>query len=267
MKVNFHLHSRCSFDADYPLTDMCAAAVQNGIGALCLTDHCDLLDEFGKIGDSFSWAEEEKELSPARAAFPDLKIYKGSELGAALVRPERAEELLKEKDIDFVLGSMHNAHLREDFYHIHPKTKEECAPLLEAYLLDLLALSRTDYFDSLAHLTYPLRYLAVRAGLDLDLRPWDDLVDEILKTLVEKGKALELNTSGFRNCGGTPLPPEYILRRYRERGGELITIGTDAHEPGHMADGLDRGYALLASCGFRYVTIYEKRKPRQILPG
>ena len=86
----------------------------------------------------------------------------------------------------------------------------------------------------------------------------------ILKRLAERGKALELNTSGYRQGMGEPLPPAYILRMYREVGGELITIGTDAHEPAYMADGLQRGAAMLEECGFRYITLYQNRKPKQI---
>ena len=85
----------------------------------------------------------------------------------------------------------------------------------------------------------------------------------ILKTLVERGKALELNASGYRQIG-EPLPYRYILRMYRELGGELITLGTDAHEPRHMADGLSRAEALLEQLGFRYLTLYKNRKPEQI---
>lgn len=264
MLMNYHFHSICSFDADYPLVEMCAAAQAAGITELCLTDHCDLVDEYGNPGDSFSWADENAQLAEARSRFPALHIHRGIELGQAILRPEAAEKMLSEPGIDFVLGSIHNSREGRDFYHIHPNTADECAPLMEGYLMDLMTLSRTDWFDSLSHLTYPLRYLRVRAGLNVDFHPYDDLVQEILKTLVSRGKALELNTSGFRNNGGEPMPPEYMLRRYRQLGGDLITIGTDAHEPAHMADGLERGMALLQACGFRYVTIYQNRQPQQI---
>ena len=63
---------------------------------------------------------------------------------------------------------------------------------------------------------------------------------------------------------GEPLPPEYMLRMYRELGGDLITVGSDAHKPGQMNDGLEQGMALLQRCGFRYVTLYQNRKPQQM---
>ena len=264
MRWNYHLHSRCSFDAEYPLTELCAAAEKAGITELCLTDHCDLVDETGKPDDSFDWTAEKRELEEAQCAYPKLTIRKGIELGQAILRPEAARQVLAEPGIDFVLGSMHNCPSGLDYYWIEYESEAHCRTLLEEYLQCLLSLSRTDWFDSLAHLSYPLRYMREKAGFQVDLSPFDDLVQEILKTLVERGKALELNTSGYRTQLREPLPPEYVLRRYRALGGELITIGTDAHEPKHIAAGLEEGMALLCACGFRYLTCYIGRTPQQV---
>lgn len=264
MLVNYHFHSLCSFDSEAPLTAMCAEAEKQGIRELCLTDHCDLIDDRGNPWDLWSWPQIDAQLAEARQKYPQLHIRRGVELGQAISRPEAARQVLQEPGIDFVLGSMHVSPGGLDYYWVDFKSEQQCYEMMEEYLQCLLALSGTDYFDSLAHLTYPLRYMRGRDGQNVDFHRYDDLVHDILKILVERGKALELNTSGYRTNGGEPLPPEYMLRMYRDLGGELITIGTDAHEPGHMADGLRRGTELLKSCGFRYVTLYENRKPRQM---
>ncbi len=262
--VNYHFHSRCSFDADYPLTELCRTAVAAGVRHLCLTDHCDLINEWGLPDDSFDWSLEDRELASARAQFPDLDLRRGVELGQALIRPEAATKILAEPGIDFVLGSMHTRRDGADYYYMDFTSRQQCLPLLEDYLLSLLELSHTDYLDSLAHLTYPIRYMRFRDGVDVDFHPFDDLIREILTVLVERGKALEVNTSGYRRAGGEPLPPAYILRMYRDLGGDLITIGSDAHEPKHMADGLSQGMALIQQCGFRYLTLYQNRVPQQL---
>lgn len=265
MLTNYHFHSSCSFDGEYPLTEMCRAAVKAGVTRLCLTDHCDLVDEYGKLWDEFSWADVNRQLEAAWREFPGLELRRGIELGQAVLRPDAAERVLSEPDIDFVLGSMHNDPKLGDYYYLHIESKAQGQALLETYMESLQRLSETDYFDSLAHLTYPLRYMNARDGMGVSLEPLSDLIREILKTLVYRGKALELNTSGYRTNGGEPLPGEEILRWYRELGGELITIGTDAHAPEHMADGLERGMELLRKTGFRYLTLYNRRKPQQIL--
>lgn len=265
MLVNYHFHSICSFDGEYPLTDMCRAAEKAGITRLCLTDHCDLVDEHGKPWDKFSWADVDRQLEAAWAEFPELELRRGIELGQAILRPDAAERVLARPDIDFVLGSMHNDPQLGDYYYMHITDKAQGQALLETYMESLQKLGETDYFDSLAHMTYPLRYMNARDGLGVSLKPLSDQIREILKMLVYRGKALELNTSGYRTNGGEPLPGEEILRWYRELGGELITVGTDAHMPEHMADGLERGIELLRKTGFRYLTLYNKRKPQQIL--
>lgn len=266
MSVNYHFHSRCSFDAEHPLTEMCRAAEQGGIKHLCLTDHCDLINDRGLVDDSFSWENVDRELELARKCYgPRLDIRKGVELGQAILRPEAAERVLSEPGIDFVLGSMHNCREGIDYYWIEFESLRHCEAMLEDYLQCLLELSRTDYFDSLAHLTYPQRYMRGKAGFPVRFEPYYDLIREILKTLVERGKALELNTSGYQNNQGEPLPNREILMMYRESGGELLTLGSDAHVPEDMLQGLDRGLALLRECGFRYLTLYKERKPQQIL--
>lgn len=264
MLVNYHFHSLCSFDSEAPLTQMCAAAEKAGITELCLTDHCDLVDDRGNPWDEWRWENIDAQLSEARSRYPHLNVRRGVELGQAISRPEAAEKVLLEPGIDFVLGSMHVSPGGLDYYWVNFTSEEQCYEMMEEYLQCLLEISRTDYYDSLAHLTYPLRYMRGRDGQNVSFRRYDDLVHEILKTLVERGKALELNTSGYRTNSGEPLPPEYMLRMYREMGGDLITIGTDAHEPKHMNDGLEQGMELLRRCGFRYITLYENRKPRQM---
>lgn len=224
-----------------------------------------MVDEYGKPYDGFSWADVDGQLELAWAEYPGLDLRRGVELGQAILRPEAAERILAKPDIDFVLGSMHNDPQMGDYYYLHITDIAQGQAMLETYFDSLLALSRTDYFDSLAHLTYPLRYMNARDGLGVSLEPFSDLIRQILQTLVHRGKALELNTSGYRNNAGEPLPGKEILAWYRELGGELITIGSDAHEPQHMAQGLTQGMELLRETGFRYLTLYRNRTPQQIL--
>ena len=200
---------------------MCRGALGQGVVRLCLTDHCDLVDEFGVPCDEFSWEDVEQQLELARREFPGLDLRKGVELGQAVLRPAAAERVLARPGIDFVLGSMHNDPKLGDYYCLHPADRAEGQRLLERYLQSLLALAKTDYFDSLAHLTYPLRYMNGREELGVSLAPYGDLVREILRTLAERGKALELNTSGYRTLG-EPMPGEGSFRWARSWGASLL---------------------------------------------
>ena len=90
---------------------------------------------------------------------------------------------------------------------------------------------------------------------------YKDAIDPILELLVQQGKGLELNTGSFRYGLRQPHPCTDVLRRYHELGGEIITVGTDAHKPQDVGSYLDLASEILQLCGFKYYTIYEKRSP------
>jgi histidinol-phosphatase (PHP family) len=96
------------------------------------------------------------------------------------------------------------------------------------------------------------------------LRDTSDIIDEILKKLIEAGKGIEINTAGLRYGMGQTNPHEKILRRYRELGGEIISVGSDSHEPAQLAYAFDLVPRLLQNCGFRYYTEFSQRKPEMI---
>ena len=77
--------------------------------------------------------------------------------------------------------------------------------------------------------------------------------------LIYKGKGIEINTSGLRTIGET-MPPAEILHWYKARGGDIITLGSDAHTAGNVSFGIRQGYDLLKSAGFKKTAIYDKRK-------
>lgn len=117
-----------------------------------------------------------------------------------------------------------------------------------------------DCFDSFGHLDYIVRYGST-SNRHYSFQAYQDQIDPILKALIEKGKALECNTAGFRYGLNHPNPCEDILKRYHELGGELLTLGSDAHSPKAIACEFDRMQAILKDCGFRYITVYRQRKP------
>ena len=114
-------------------------------------------------------------------------------------------------------------------------------------------------FDSLAHRPYPLRYMAQRDGQPVSLEPYEGRILALLKALIRSDKALEVN-SGKSEV----LMPEYgwLLERYRELGGRLVTVGSDAHRASDAGKGLRQSYALLRARGFTEVAFYQGRQPR-----
>ncbi len=83
-------------------------------------------------------------------------------------------------------------------------------------------------FDVLGHMDYIVRYGRHQAK-EYNWKNCSDLIDEILRWLIEHGKGIEMNMAGFKYGLGFCHPYPEIIRRYRELGGEIITVDSDAH--------------------------------------
>lgn len=269
--IDYHIHSVCSDDGRDPMPDMARASRYAGVSFLCFTDHVDLDYFESGIPDPDCFLNRRQMRAAYRQtlkAVPEgLKVFLGVELGEGNHDPARAKAIAASKEFDFVLGSLHNVRGMMDFYGLVYESEEYCKEMLDRYMEELLELSKLDFYDSMAHIGYPVRYLH-RAGfmdMAINMRSYGSELTEIFKNLIQNGRGIEINTSGYRDehIGG-PIPSADVLRRYRELGGELITIGSDAHSVSQAGVGLRSGMELLRQLGFLYVTVYENRKPQFI---
>ena len=255
-------------DCDASMWDMILAEAAAGMDAICFTNHCDLvrMDDFSPASRCLEIIPESVEKLASAAdehTFP-IKVYLGVELAEAQLAPEKAAALASSDALDFVLGSMHLIPGVGDYYFQHYTDAVQCDDIFRNYLDQLQRIAELDFYDVLAHLGYVRRYMW-RDGVDaaLTLERYGEQIERLLRTVIGKGKGLELNCSGIRDgCG--PFPSEEILRLYRSMGGETVTVGSDAHRPAVAADAVREGHALLKSCGFDYVTIFRRRKPEYI---
>ena len=128
---------------------------------------------------------------------------------------------------------------------------------------EILKVAQLNMFDCLAHLDYPKRYMALH---HLRVKPSDyiDIIEEILKTVIKNGKGIEVNCSGIRHRVSEPLPNLEILKLYKSLGGEIITVGSDAHRIEHVAENIKEAYEILEAAGFDYITVFDKRIPKHI---
>ena len=264
MLVECHNHSAFSFDADCPVEEMAEAARQAGIGVFAITDHCEANQwEEHNLSHCFPASVAATEAAKENAG---LILLTGIELGQPLQAPGRAEEALGEKRLDFVIGSLHNVSNRPDFYFIDyiGMSREELMLLFRQYYRELLEMARWGGFDTLAHIGYPYRYLnEARRKKEIDILPeyFDEEADRVLEALASRQKALELNTSRLALSAEDYRLNERYLKRFWELGGKYVTLGTDAHSPEQITNGLNEGIGLLKKTGFDKVTYYEKRKP------
>lgn len=264
--ADYHIHSTASSDARNTMAEMVEASAGRGVSQICFTDHCDL-DEFGtgrpNANCRESWPAALSQYKAACKTFPDADIRLGIELGEINHNPELASEIAAAPELDFVLGALHNLRNTPDFYHLPYRSEEHCRELILLYLDELVEMSRLTCFDVMAHVGYASKYM-INSGFEvrLNLAEHGDRLESLFKSLIERGKGIECNCSGYRHPRiAGPVPSAEILRFYRELGGEIITVGTDAHNVRDAGLNLDRGYALLRELGFKRIATYKKRKP------
>ena len=166
----------------------------------------------------------------------------------------------KSYEFDFIIGSSHICHGRDVYYpdFFEGRSKEEA--LGEYFQSTLENIRKFSNFDVYGHLDYAVRY-APGKDEGYSYLTYRDIFDEILKELLDKGKGIELNTGGIKKGMRDFHPCMDVLKRYRELGGETVTIGSDSHDTAHIGDSFDRAAEALRECGFQYYCIFEKRTP------
>ena len=222
-----HTHSRVSPDSNAPMVEMAKAAWEYGLDVMCLTDHCDLLSLEGERTLTYDWGP-----------------------------------VLRQPGLDFVIGSCHNQDETAggtDFYLLPYDTLDQCYEALDNYFASMLQMAASPYYDVVGHVIYPLRYM--NGPYDTpDLGRYRDQIREILRLAIDSGRGMEINTwKGQTLAQWIPL-----LQDYKELGGEILTVGSDAHAPGPLGKGIQEAYTMMADCGFRYVAVYHERKPEMI---
>lgn len=271
IQADMHMHSHFSTDSEACPHDMAEAAIKKGLRTICFTDHFDK--------DDLEWVEEGifdvdayfKELSKLQKEYEGrLKIEIGVELGLRTYLKEYYEILTGRYPFDFIIGSVHNAPYKKDAAGKDIFTDPAAEKMFqgrsdkEAYRLmmetTLENVRCMDCFDTLGHLDYMIRYGKNRER-DYSYMDLADLIDEILKILIQREKGLEVNSAGLKYGLPYPHPHPDVLKRYKELGGEIITIGADAHKPEHVAYDFAQTAEILKSCGFKFYTEFCERKP------
>ena len=112
-------------------------------------------------------------------------------------------------------------------------------------------------FDTLGHMDYIVRYAP--DPKEYDPHDFFEITDEIFKFIIDKNIALEVNTSALKTSYGVINPSPVLLKRYKELGGSLLTVGSDAHSPEYQSFGFDEVAELLCDLGFREYATFEKR--------
>lgn len=258
-------HMHCNFSGDCGSTpeSMIEAAISRGLLGICFTDHMDYdypVQPENPIVFEFDPAEYGSTIHRLQHLYAGrLPILYGIELGLQPHLAHRHTQLLQEQPFDFVIGSSHVVHNRDPYYASYYEGRTESEAYLEYFESILENIQAFQDFDVYGHIDYVVRY-GPNKNAFYSYQKYADVIDEILKQLAGLGKGIEVNTAGFKYGLGHPNPCEDILKRYHELGGEIVTLGADAHQPEQVAYNFARLPQILKTCGFSYYTIFKNRK-------
>ncbi len=263
--ADYHLHSSHSGDSEASMESMILRAIDLGLTQICFTEHMDYDfppipgepdDYFILNADSYLF-----DVIRFREKYADkIKVLFGVELGVQPHITKQNARFIKEHDFDFVIASSHVCDGMDPYFpeFFEGRSEEESYRRYFSSILENIK-GFTNY-DVYGHLDYVVRYGANR-DKDYCYDKYKDILDKILDTLLEKEKGIELNTGGLAAGLKDANPCMDILKRYRSLGGEIITVGSDAHKPERMAYAFSKAAEILTACGFKYYTVFEKRMP------
>lgn len=264
MKADFHLHSAFSADSRTPMREMIEKGITLSLSSMCFTEHMDYdYKDEGMIfeTDMPAYLQTFQELKNEYAQ--KIELLFGIELGLQPYLKERCEALTTDWPFDFVIGSSHVVNGQDPYYPAFFQGRTERDAYLSYFQSIIDNLNTFSCFDVYGHIDYVVRY-GPNQNRFYGYESYKEPLEEILQLLIKKNIGLELNTGGFKYGLGHPNPHEDILKRYRELGGEIITVGSDAHAPEYIGYSFDRAAEILKACGFRYYTIFRRRKPEFI---
>ncbi len=261
IKADVHMHTDFSHDSDSTPEEMAEGAIRKGLEVICFTDHFDKDNMDWGAEDVFDPEKYFEKMVQVREKYRDrLQIRIGVELGLQPHLGSFYEAFVKKYPFDFVIGSVHSAE-RTDIAQKKVFAGRTDAEAYRVIFQEMIEDVKAYHgFDVFGHVDYVARYGREREK-EYSYQRFADEIDTLLRILIDKGCGIELNMSGLKY--GLPFahPHTDVLKRYRELGGELITVGADGHRPEHIAYEFHKVKDILEGCGFTYYAEFEERKP------
>src|SRR5690625_4871165 len=255
---DYHMHSDFSADCSVSMENMILGAIQKGLTMICFTEHIDYDYPDKDFVFEFDLQKYDQAIQRYQKKYEEqIQIHKGIEIGVQPYLLNRYEKLMNEETLDYIICSMHTTDKKglhsgellidrsiDDAYRIYYEELLECVKNFKQ-------------FNILGHLDLVKRYTIDQQSSN----HFHELISEIFKEIIPNGKVIEMNTSGVRYGLPTAMPSDDILKLYKEYGGEIITLGSDAHQEANLAFQFHESLKLLDHIGFKYITTFKQQKP------
>lgn len=257
---DFHLHSEHSMDSIASMEDMVLSAISKNFKSICFTDHVDFDSTVKKIDFCFRESDYFRNINKVKYKYiKDIEILAGVEIGMQSHLFERYNKFIDDNPFDFVLMSIHSVDQMDISGDNLLKDLDPLLALENYYNKMHNCVKNYNNFDIIGHFDYIDRYFSNYAKIP----KYDEyyyLVEEILKLIIESGKGIEINTGGVRYGLKYFHPKIQILKLYKDLGGEILTIGSDAHRPEDLGYEYRTAERLLKDLGFKYIHLFKGRK-------
>lgn len=254
-----HLHSLLSFDSSEKWENYLDLAVSRGVTKFVTTEHLDL--QCCLLGEDLipDFQQQNNLIEKLQSKYPGVKLLKGVEIGYKRRLAYENSRIVESGDFDVVVMSVHDSEVIDVATAGFMVGKTADQGYSEYLRLYKNLVEHSDNFDILGHVDYLLRYID-----RIDISKHRGELEDIFKTLIEKKKALELNTRFIYAYNDTSYL-EYIFNLYYECGGRMVALGSDGHSADKYMGGFDKAIGLLKNIGFTYLSTYEKRQLYQFL--
>lgn len=258
-----HMHCNFSGDSDASPIDMINSAKAKGLLGITFTDHLDIdyPKQFGFFDlDLENYYPTLHKLAKQEST-DKFTILNGLEVGTQPHVVDKCNEAVNAHPYDFIIGSTHLVDKWDPYFDSFWERDTESALLNRYYESILENITAFTNFDTVGHLDYAFRYARNQETKLNTHKPYAEIIDAILQQIIKLDKAMEVNTAAFRKGMGAPNPAPSIIKRYKELGGKMITLGADAHTPEEVAADFDKLPDLLNDCGFHEYYVFKNRKP------
>lgn len=260
--VDCHVHCDYSDDCSTPAHCEVERAIEMRLKGITFTDHYDIDYPNPRYHFEFDVVSRRTFIHDLQQRYINrLNIFHGIEIGIQPHVIEQSREVIKDGHFDCVICSTHAVDgysLCSQSEYYEGKSKEQA---YSRYLNEIYyAISNFKDYDIVGHIGYVRRY-GPYEDRSMPYEQYSDILDLILKKVIEDGKGIEINTSGYAYKLGTPIPELDIIKRYKALGGEIITIGSDAHMVERVGDSFEFAVSMLKKSGFKYAAYFKDRKP------
>jgi histidinol-phosphatase (PHP family) len=265
--VDLHVHSTCSADGVSSIVEYARRARDHGLAEVGFCEHVDL-DPRDQGYGFLDPVRYDREMAAARAAVPGVRLRQGVEITYQAGLEGELRGWLARHPWDYVVASVHLVDYADGWaivsepaamgaYFAGHSQRQAYVPYFE----ELLWAARSGLGDVLGHLDLVKRYGVAQYG-PFAAVAFEEEIRAVLRAAVAAGVGLEVNTSGLRQSPREPYPALAVLRWYRELGGEVLTVGSDAHHTADLGAGIAGALDLARQAGFRAIATFERRRIR-----